>query len=107
MSLLLAFMLAAAAPPIVVSSLESAHLAEECKGKDSDPAATFCTGYIMGVFDALSLSRQICPSAKQGFTLDAVAAVRKYLRTNPDKWSSAPSFVVRDALRAEFPCRRK
>ena len=97
----------AAAPPVVVSSLQTAHFAEECRGKDDDPTASFCTGYIMGAFDTLSVARKICPAAKGASTLDAVAATRKYLRTHQEKWSSAPSFVVRDALQAAFPCKRK
>lgn len=103
------FLFAAAAttpPPVVVSSLETKQLVENCRGKDTDPAATFCTGYILGVFDALSLSHEICVGPDQSSTIKAVAAARKYLRTHRKKWSNAPAFVVRDALRASFPCTR-
>ena len=105
-------MFAAAAParvpaPVVVSALESEQLARACSGKDDDTSASFCTGYILGVFDALSLARQICPSAKKASTGPAIAAVRKALRTQPERWTSAPSFLVRDALKQAFPCKRK
>lgn len=97
-------LLASAKPPVVVSSLTTRQLAEDCRGKDTDSAATFCTGYIMGVFDTLSSSHQICPSSDGVSTIDAVAAARKYLRKHPKSWGNAPSFVVRDALRTAFPC---
>jgi DNA-binding LytR/AlgR family response regulator len=103
------FLLAAAAttppPPVVVSALQTDQLVERCRGKDADPAATFCTGYILGVFDALSASHEICVKPTQSSTIKAVAAARKYLRTHRKQWSSAPAFIVRDALRASFPCK--
>lgn len=105
MFLLVLALLGSAKPDVVVSSVQTAQLAAECRGKDTDTAATFCTGYIIGAFDTLSLSHQICPSPTKSSTAKVVAAARKYLRTHPRKWSSAPSFVVRDALRAAFPCR--
>jgi len=107
MFIFLAAALAAAEPPVVVSSLGTAQLAESCRGQDADAAATFCTGYVIGVFDALSLSHQICPSPARASTGEVAAAARKYLRTHRKKWSSAPSFVLRDALRAAFPCKGK
>lgn len=107
MILLLLALLAAKEPPVVVSSLTAAQLAEYCRGKDVDAAANFCTGYIIGEFDALSLLHEICPSPTGASTLEAVSAARRYLRKHSAKWSSAPSFVVRDALRTAFPCRRK
>ena len=106
MILLLLAVLAPIKPAVVVSALTTRQLAQDCRGKDNDPAATFCTGYIMGVFDTASSSRQICPSPTRVSTIDAVAAARKYIRKHPKKWGSAPSFVVRDALRAAFPCDR-
>lgn len=106
--MLAALMLAVAAPsPVVVSALQSEQLARACSGKDDDTSASFCTGYILGVFDALSLAKQICPSAKKASTRQVVTAVRKALRRDPDHWSSAPSFLVRDALQQAFPCKRK
>lgn len=104
---MLFFLLATMAPaePVVVSSLQTTQLAQDCSGKDADPRASFCSGYIIGVFDALSLSHQICPSADGVSTLKIVATVRKFIRTNRKSWSSAPSFVVRDALKGSFSCR--
>lgn len=95
----------AADRPVVVSSLTTRQLVEHCRGDDDDPTPDFCTGYIIGEFDALSLSRQICPSPARASNLEAIAAARKYLRRHAKKAAAAPSFVLRDALRATFPCK--
>ncbi|WP_242152430.1 MULTISPECIES: Rap1a/Tai family immunity protein [unclassified Sphingomonas] len=102
--ILLLLALASTKPPVVVSALTTRHLAEDCRGKDTDPTANFCTGYIMGVFDTLSSSYQICPSAADVSTIDAVAVARKYIRKNRKGWSSAPWFVVREAFVTAYPC---
>lgn len=96
---------AAAALPVVVSSLQTEQLAQYCRGTDADDSASFCTGYILGVFDTLSMARQICPSAEKASTLRAIAVTRKYLRTHRKAWDSAPAFVVRDALQGAFSCK--
>ncbi|NII59382.1 Rap1a/Tai family immunity protein [Sphingomonas aerolata] len=92
--------------PVVVSALTTQELIAQCRGKDADPAPSFCTGYILGAFDTLSMAREICPSATKGSTIDAVATTRKYLRTKGKKAKAAPIFVVRDALRRSFACKR-
>jgi hypothetical protein len=92
--------------PVVVSALTTEALIAQCRGKDADPAPSFCTGYILGAFDTLSMAREICPSATKGSTIDAVATTRKYLRTKGKKAKAAPIFVVRDALRRSFACKR-
>ncbi|VVT21087.1 conserved hypothetical protein [Sphingomonas sp. EC-HK361] len=99
--------LAAADRPVVVSSITNDQLIDQCRGKDDDPTANFCTGYILGEFDALSQSRRICPSAERASNIAVVAVVRKYLRKHGKKAVGAPSFVVRDALRDAYPCKRK
>lgn len=106
--MILLFLAAAAVPPpVVVSSLTTEQLAAQCVGNDRDTSATFCTGYILGVFDTLSRAHAICPSANKASTAEVVAAPRKYLRKYHMKWSGAPSFVVRDALREAFACKKK
>ena len=89
--------------PVVVSALTTEELIAQCRGKDADPAPSFCTGYILGAFDTLSRARTICPSADRASTIEVVASVRKYLRKQK-KSDAAPAFVVRDALRGAFPC---
>ena len=92
--------------PVVVSSLTTQQLLEYCRGKDSDPTANFCTGYILGEFDALSLAGDICPLPARASNIEVAAAVRKYLRARAKKTGTgAPSFVVRDALRDAYPCK--
>jgi hypothetical protein len=103
--LLLAALLAAAERPVVVSSLTTPQLVELCRGKDDDPTADFCTGYILAEFDALSISRQICPSPDQASNLAVTSAARKYLRKTGKKSSAAPAFVVREGLKEAFACK--
>ncbi|TCP35067.1 Rap1a/Tai family immunity protein [Sphingomonas sp. BK235] len=107
MSLFLALLAAAADRPVVVSSITTPQLVELCRGKDDDPTANFCTGYILAEFDALSLARQICPSPARASNMKVAATVRKYLRKRGRKATAAPAFVVRDALRAAYPCKRR
>jgi hypothetical protein len=102
---LIAMIAAPVEAPVVVSSLRTEQLADACRGEDSDSTPGFCTGYILGAFDTLSMSRQICPSATSASTLEAIAATRKYLRTHRKAWDSAPAFIVRDALKGAFPCK--
>ena len=106
MMLVMLALLAAADRPVVVSSLTTPQLVEQCRGKDDDPAPSFCSGYIIGTFDTLSRTRQICPASSRASTNDMVATVRKYLRKRGKRATGAPAFVVRDALRAAFPCPR-
>ena len=102
---LIALMAAPTDAPVVVSSLRTEQLADACRGEDSESTPGFCTGYILGAFDTLSMARQICPSATSASTLEAIAATRKYLRTHRKAWDSAPAFLVRDALKGAFPCK--
>lgn len=100
-------MLAATERPVVVSSLTTQQLVEFCRGDDDDSAATFCTGYILAEFDALSLTRQICPFPAKASNIKVVAIARKYLRKRAKETTAAPVFVVRQALRSAFPCKRR
>lgn len=107
MEALLLVMLAATERPVVVSSLTTQQLIEFCRGPDDDPAASFCTGYILAEFDALALTRQICPDPARASNVKVLATARRYLRKRAKKMTTAPVFVVRDALRAAFPCGRR
>jgi hypothetical protein len=104
---LLALLAAAADRPVVVSAITTPQLVELCRGKDDDPAANFCTGYILAAFDALSLARQICPSPARATNVKVASTVRKYLRKRAKTSTVAPAFVVRTALRDAFPCKRR
>ena len=97
-----------ASRPVVVSSLTTQQMLEYCQGKDSDPTANFCTGYILGEFDALSLAGDVCPLPARASNIEVAATVRKYLRARAKKTGTgAPSFVVRDALHDAYPCKRR
>jgi len=61
------------------------------------------TAYIEGVSTMLSSNNVVCfpPHVKVGQT-DAI--VLKYLRANPEVWSSSAAVAVTKALRQSFPC---
>lgn len=95
---------APAATPIVASSLTIPLLLQTCEGARTDLTANFCTGYIMGTFDALSFARKICPPDNGVDTLQAVSFTRKYLSDHPEEWGKAPGILVASALKQLFPC---
>lgn len=103
MDLILA-LAAAAHPPVVLSAQSTADFVEQCRGADADMTGNFCTGYIVGVEDALALSRVICPPPNGPTTLQAVAITRKFINDHPEKWNEHPASLVRQALRPAFPC---
>lgn len=89
---------------LVMSTLGSDTLVSEC-AKHRGLELDICSSYILGIFDALILSRAICPTPSGVATMQAVEVVQKYLRDHPEKWSQAPGFLVADPLKAAFPCR--
>ena len=99
----------AAAPTghrVVVSDLNTPDLAENCARPDRELMATdFCTGYLLGVFDRLSVSGGICPGVSAA-AASAVGVGRKYLADHPSEWGKPPSVILSSAFQAAYPCRR-
>ena len=91
--------------PTALSSVETAEVVKACKASKNSAAANFCNGYIIGIFDGLSLTHQVCAVGFGATTLSAVAASRKYLADHPDEWNRPAAIVIEKALRATFPCR--
>lgn len=61
-------------------------------------------GFVVGVFDAYSTARLICPSS--GVTRgQAMEIVSMYLKSNPTKWNLSAVSLVRNAFTSAFPCR--
>lgn len=98
---------AAPTPPIVISSIETGRFVEVCAGPLTDMTESVCVGYVLGVLDAMSVSREICLSQTGSTSLQAMAVTRKYLTDHPDRWNQAPIVLVSSALRATFPCPRR
>lgn len=92
------------ARPVVVSSVSISALVESCGQKPTDMAEGLCTGYILGMLDAMSIARRICPSQTNTTSLQAVAVSRKYLLDHPEQWDASPSWLVGKALSSTFPC---
>jgi hypothetical protein len=67
---------------------------------------TFCTGYILGVYDGMSAGNAICPTyGATGY--QAINVARKYLREHPELWSKAPSYLLGQAFKSTFPATAK
>lgn len=103
----LAFLVAAVSShgSTALSVVEAAEVAKACRSAKTSNAANFCNGYIIGVFDGLSLNHQVCAVGFGATTMSAVAASRKYLADHPDEWNQPAAVLIEKALRATFPCR--
>ena len=69
-----------------------------------------CTGYVMGVSDAIQAAQgaggpgRICIAPSVGAPV-LVASVRRFLKAHPQKREFAAQDLVREALSATYPCR--
>ncbi|GLS44360.1 Rap1a/Tai family immunity protein [Methylobacterium brachythecii] len=93
------------AEPVVVSTVKTPFLAQECQ-RAQGTGADFCVGYILAAFDALAITKTICPGENSS-TEQAVAVARKFIADNPKLWNRHPIFVVRLAFEDAFPCDAK
>lgn len=91
---------------VSLSTVNGAIIAEEC-AKERGLALDTCTSYILGVADALQLTRNTCRPNSNAATLQTVTIARRYIRDHPEKWGWAPSALIREALVKAFPCRRR
>jgi hypothetical protein len=90
-----------------------AELYAQCSAQPADadyqPRQARCTGYVIGVSDALQAAQgrgqraSVCirPAATAS---QLVAAVEQYLEAHPDKRHIAAHDLVDEALSAAFPC---
>lgn len=92
---------------IVLSTLEGPAFVELCDGGlavttvQLDP----CNSYILGAVDALQVSGILCVESG-GYTLKAIATVRKFVRDHQERWDRHPVTIVRDALLPHYPCNQ-
>ena len=91
---------------VTLSSLQTGDFVQQCAGTPTDLQPNLCVGYIMGIFDALSLKHEVCVNGTGATTLAAVAASRKYLADHPEQWNQHSIFIIQRALKATFPCGR-
>lgn len=104
--LALAVPTARAEKSVYLTSLSMAGLIQSCNVPPNQPlATTFCTGYIMGVADALSIAGEVCVPASDSATLQINALVRKHFNDHPESWHVHPVGLVREALVEKFPCK--
>jgi hypothetical protein len=94
--------------PYFASPVTTPVLVDACKGfvaTAPETPANFCSGYILGAYDQLASSHQICPPAPIG-PVQIVAIVTKYLSQYPQFWNRHPNAVVKAAFQSAMPCRR-
>jgi hypothetical protein len=90
---------------IVASSMTTSDLIESCRRAGGNTLRADCAGYMLGVFDQMSLSRLICPPNNLGGgSAQAVAVALKFLNAHPEQWHLAPVFLVGQSFKAAFPC---
>ena len=90
---------------VVASSMRTSDVIESCRRAGSTPMRMDCAGYILGIYDQLSLSRLICPpNNPAGGSSQAVAVALKFLNDHPERWHIGPAFLVGESFRAAFPC---
>jgi hypothetical protein len=66
-----------------------------------------CAGYIMGVFDQMSVSRLICPpNNPDGLSAQAVAVALRFLNDHPERWHVSPVALIGQSFKDAFPCGR-
>lgn len=89
---------------ISLSMVSGGMLAAECE-TDRGLRLDVCTSYILGVADALQISRRTCRPQSDAGTLQTVSIVRRYIKDHPEKWGMHPVFLVQEPLIRAFPCR--
>lgn len=64
------------------------------------------TGFVVGISNYMIANDDICvpSSAKNSQAMDIV---KNYLRAHPEKRTDDAVYLVSDAMRAAFPCRKK
>lgn len=90
-------------PPVRLSTVSSAFLAEQCSKPAVPLEMNGCNAYIVAAFDQLSLTGAVCP-APSFTTEQAIDVGRKYVREHPEAWVQPPSVLLRAAFRQVFPC---
>jgi hypothetical protein len=91
--------------PVVLSTATTVQLAQICNDTLNALRPDFCTGYVLAVFDTLSLGRDICPS-RSVTTVQVMAVARRLLNERPDQWDLAPAHLLSARFRSAFPCAR-
>jgi hypothetical protein len=90
---------------IPVSTISTREVMESCRRAGDHPLRIDCSGYILGVFDQMALSRLICPPDNStGLTAQVVAVALKFLNDHPERWALHPVFLIGESFKAAFPC---
>ena len=92
------------AQTVYLSAVNTAMVMNNCRDAATQMQFT-CSGYILGVFDNMSLSYLICPPNNPGgLGGQAVAVALKFLSDHPEKWDKPPALLIGESFKAAFPC---
>jgi hypothetical protein len=86
--------------------IDGNRLYQACAG-GGGARASFCTGYIVGIVDALMMAgsaRQGC-IPKRGMVGQIVDAVKQSLTAHPELRDYSGAYLVAHALAESFPCK--
>ncbi len=95
---------ASADQSVVVGSVTTPELVQRCRSA-GNTLLMDCAGYIIGVFDQMSVSHFICPPRNLNVvTAQAVAVALKFLNEHPEQWHMAPEFLIGQSFKTAFSC---
>jgi hypothetical protein len=87
-----------------VSSLMESQVRSACH-EVANQMSTDCAGYILGVFDQMSMSRLICPPPNpHDVAAQAVAVAVKFLDDHQASPDRAAILAVEESFKAAYPC---
>lgn len=89
-----------------VSSMNTVELMRACDTQNK--LNLECSGYIIGVYDVLSITGAICPQRNpQGGTYQAISVALKFLKEHPESWHMHPADLLTESFKAAFPCAKQ
>ena len=65
-----------------------------------------CGSYLMGVIDALSVSRVFCPPDGGGLQRQLSTLAYGAIKADPARWHQPATFLIAEKLGDAFPCRK-
>ena len=115
--LVLAGMLVARGARADEVSISIQKLIWECNGPPGSPAATFCSGYVAGVSETMTVNGEavqqqsiavkniptLCGSNKATFK-ELVQVFKNWAQAHPENWSKPAIVGVMLALQGSWPC---
>ncbi len=83
--------------------LSGSELLSYCESATVTNTATWCLGYVLGVWHMTTVDHRVCPPSDVT-SGQLRRAVIKYLQRHPEALKRQPAGLVLEALEAAFPC---